>query len=151
MARFIAQNLKPYDLVTVNEKDYRAIGQVISRPTIDGTIMVRRVPDDPNTMVELPLDKLSETTIKWKWVHYAVVSGWDRFPVDMLRYDVAAPANFRLEEDDRGRITTILQDGHPALFVARCSELKAVNWTTERWRSFGWTVSPLKTLKIEGK
>ena len=145
-------NPKPYDLVLVDAGDYKYIGQIISRPTPENTIMVRRVPDDPSTMIEVPLTKLSKPISKKKYVQYAVIVGNLGFPVDMLRYDSATPVNFSIvEKEEYGPISVKLKEGETQLIIGRATELKGQQWTTGRWNSFGWYIKPLKTLKIEGK
>lgn len=74
--------LKPYVQVVVDAGDYHYIGQAISYPTPEQTIMVRRVPDDPSTMEEMKISKLSAPGCKYNYVHYAVVGGRGSFPVD---------------------------------------------------------------------
>jgi hypothetical protein len=146
---------KPYDLAVVQHEDYRHCGQVISKPIGNGGILVQMVPDDPLTMKEVAVSSLQQPFAKYKWVQYAEVSGGGSFPVDMLRYDFACPANFNLSQDDRGRYVTSHIEGWEAaygggdrLYVARCTERKEQEWTAARWNSFGWYVKPLKTLKL---
>lgn len=150
------QSRKPYDLVIVQHEDYAHIGQVISMPIGDGTIQVRMVPDDPCTTVNIALDKLRNPDGKYKWVHYAKVSGQFDFPVDMLRYDFAAPVNFTIGEGELGQITTQFRStpGLPEwkdLIIARCTRTKQTQWTPARWASFSWQIEEIKTAKIEGK
>lgn len=40
---------RPHQLVRVEQEGYTCIGETISHPTPDGTIMVRLVPGDPTT------------------------------------------------------------------------------------------------------
>lgn len=64
--------------------------QAISKPTPDNTSMVRMVPGDPTTMVEVHLgllDKALGTKANYKYIRFARVSGMGPFPEDMLRYD----------------------------------------------------------------
>jgi hypothetical protein len=148
---------KPYTLVDVREGNYSYVGQLISRPIVaDGksTIMVRRVPGDPSTMVELPLDKLLPINrVKVKYVHYAVCSGRLSFPVDMLRYDMATPVNFEFTIDPfyHNTLTKILPSW-PAddtrLIIATARTYNKHPWTDARWVSFGWSVKVLKVLPI---
>jgi hypothetical protein len=144
---------KPYQLVTVDAGEYKYVGQIISNPFED-RVMVRRVPDDPATMEEMTLSSLKPTDRKYKWVSYASVMGKGQFPVDMLRYDMAAPVNFKLVEDRWGGLTrpelTTDEYGHE-LIVATVSETKSRDWTQGRWNSFLWSCKPLKTLRIEGR
>jgi|SRR5215831_10021859 len=145
--------MKPYDLVVVKADGYSYLGQVISHPINDETIMVRRVPDDPATVESMKLTNLAKPTIKYKWVHYATVAGMGTFPVDMLRYDFAAPVNFKLVEDRWGDLTKpelTTEEYGKDLIIASASELKSARWTPDRWRSFIWSIRPMKTLKIRG-
>src|SRR5512146_3316954 len=115
--------LEPFTLVLVHYPSqcvehhdyYTYIGELVSRPVpgTPQTIMVRRVPGHPGTMEEMPVDRLFPLTSKgFHWVHYAAVApipGWlsrSQFPVDMLRYDSAAPVNFRIIEDERCNVKT---------------------------------------------
>ncbi len=49
---------EPYQLVRVRHEDFGHVGEVISRETPEGTIMVRMVPNDPTTLRELPLSMI---------------------------------------------------------------------------------------------
>lgn len=155
--------MRPHELVLVQMDGYQYIGETISYPTPDEIIMVRRAPGDPATLEEVStnrvsplLDKKRRTT--W-WVHYARVSGSGSFPVDMLRYERAAPVNFRLVPRGRGIPSflaerTDLTRGLAALdglFVASLHEQKNAPyaWTPERWASFGWSCIPVKVLRYE--
>lgn len=149
---FTHAKLKPYQQVVLQNDGYSHLAETISYPTPDGTIMVRRVPGDPTTMIEVQLDKLSEATGKYRFVHYAKVHLSFDFPMDMLRYDFAAPVNFQLVEDDWGRVKAILNDGEDSYIVARAHQNKNVDpWTHARWNSFCARVEPMNVLKIEGR
>lgn len=99
-------------------------------------------------MKEVALDKLTLITrvSDHRWVQYAQVSGAFSFPVDMLRYDGAAPANFSLT-DGPGAGVALKPDTGPHLIVGRIVGRKNQPWTIARWNSFSWSVKPLKTLK----
>lgn len=140
--------LKPYDLVLVKRDAYSHIGQVISRP-MEKTIMVRLVPDDPTTIVELPLSCLQRTLYKYKWVQYAEVRGSFCFPIDMLRYDKAAPVNFYIDDDGAMLKDECSED--KAFIIGRAVTRKSQEWTVARWSSFCWSLKELRTLKLEGK
>lgn len=144
--------IRPYTFIDVNEGDYHYIGQVMSFVTPDQTVMVRRVPGHSGTLVEQPMSKLRETARKPKYVHYAAVSGRSSFPVDMLRYDDAAPLNFSFVESDSGRVTCEIDPafGFDELIVATVSDTKRwpPAWTPERWRSFMWSIREVKTEQI---
>ena len=147
--------MKPYDFVSVSHDGYRHAGQVMSYPDGD-TVMVRMVPMDPTTLVEMPLDRLDllDRRSKPKWVHYAKITGYNNggFPVDMLRYDFAAPVNFTLSEDEKGLVVAEENEPDGNLIIARASHLKSRDdvWATHRWNSFGWRIEPVgQPTKIE--
>jgi hypothetical protein len=150
---------RPFDLVRVKEQfldtEVAYFGQLISYPTPEETIMVRRVPDDPSTMVEMPLSAIELVSFprlyRPHWVQYAKVSGRFDFPVDMLRYDSCVPVNFTLEESERGQVITQVTDGGPDLIVAKATSTRQDGFTYARWASFSWTAQGLKTLKIESR
>lgn len=152
----VISKIKIYDLVVVSHEDYSHLGQIISKPLalVDrpATVMVRMVPDDPTTMEEVEISRLRAPNGKSKWVHYAKVFGPERrvFPVDMLRYDFAAPVNFSIDINGYAHLDEE-QDYGTDLIIANCTEHKATFWTDARWASFGWGISYLKTLKIENK
>jgi hypothetical protein len=138
---------KPYQYVSVKHEGYSHVGEVISYEidnSDDQTVMIRLVPGDPSTIVEVPINCIKPVKGNYKWVHYAVTWGFGQFPIDMLRYDCAAPVNFTFNDDGEA----ILNEGEINYIVARCSELKRWTWTYERWRSFMWNIEPLKTLKM---
>lgn len=152
------KELKPYDLVRIRDYNICDInvahyGQVISRSTLERTIMVRHVPDDPSTMEELPISTLELLNkSERRWIQYATVSGRGSFPVDMLRYDYCYPVSFTVDEGERGPVAELNdEENQDVLIVARATDLKAREWTTARWNSFGWMIQPIKSLKIEGK
>ena len=151
MATF-RNELKVHDIVVVNHEDYRHCGEVISRPIGNGGIMVRMVPGDPDTMQEVSVASLSVLNEKPNWVHYAEVSGNFGFPIDMLRYDFAAPVNFTFTGDDRH--TTVYKPENAVwgerLVIAAASLYKQPRWTIDRWRSFCWGIKPLNDVKLEG-
>lgn len=138
-----------YSLVLVQDPmGFAYVGEVLSRPTPENTLMVRNTPNDPCLLRELPISILQRSLLPkhYKWIQYARVSGRGQFPVDMLRYDVCAPANFSLHNDDPlGRITIGIEYeiDKDALFVSRAVARKNQEWTVARWASFGWRVEPL--------
>lgn len=145
--------LKPYSIVNVDKDGYKHFGEVMSFPICDTdppAIMVRRVPGHPGTLEELPIDVLSTPMLgRVKYVHYAAVDGSGSFPVDMLRYDSAAPLNFTLGTE-RGKPVVIESFGFEQLVVAYASSHKAPNWTVARWSSFNWGLRPLHTETLAG-
>jgi hypothetical protein len=160
--------LKPYALVVVERHiagfTYRHIGEVMSFP-IDNqvrgapqTVMVRRVPAHPKTLDELHVTTLSAPISKPKFVHYAEVSdtmlrrGFGSFPVDMLRYEMAAPVNFKLVEHDVFVKAELLADflNEQCFLIAHANAKKTPQWSEARWKSFGWNLEPLHSEKIGG-
>src|SRR5512135_980423 len=90
--------LKPYMLVYVKRDHGHYVGEALSFPTPEHTIMVRRIPGHPGTLEEVPLEKIDTITkvpAGRRWIHYATCHGRGAFPWDMLRYDVAAPLNVK--------------------------------------------------------
>lgn len=156
---------KPYDLVLVSHPDYKHAGEVISRPypsENDHTqflVQVRRVPGDPNTMYEEVVQCLKPLSYKVNFVHYAIVEGRGSFPVDMLRYDFAAPVNFKLEEQSwSGPKAILLGEANDALpkewqgrlvIASGAERPKHGAWTAARWNSFMWHINPVATVKYK--
>lgn len=96
---------KPYQLVYVSEPNvdvqsgmHRYVGEVLSFVTPDDTIMVRRVPGFPGSLVELPIGYLQPCTWSKPCVNVAAVEGKGYFPMDMLRYDSCVPVNFDIAD-----------------------------------------------------
>jgi hypothetical protein len=116
--------------------------------TVGPTAMVRRVPGHPGTLVELPVSCLAAVNkADCKYIHYAIVNSRTErddpmFPVDMLRYDCAAPVNFTIRADDyHGTIASIADStfGWGAeRVVATVSKHRdpARAFCRERWGSF---------------
>lgn len=150
--RRILNAFKPYQLAYVQAGDYQYIGQVMSRETPDGTYMVRRAPGHPGTLDEVSADKLATLhTGKQVFVHYAIVAGRGSFPIDMLRYDQAAPVNFTLDRSHAGGAgcKAVLLDGMgDDLIIAQTSTSIRPNWTSARWSSFLWSVRPLQSERL---
>lgn len=72
-------------------------------------------------------------------VVHAQVTGGGLFPFDMLRYDQCWP---RFETEARRLGDTHMQQ--VTFNVSRYArERNAPGWTVERWRSMGWTLTPL--------
>jgi hypothetical protein len=146
---------KPYNLARVTDPaGFAYIGEVMSYPTPDETVMVRRVPDHPCLLVEVPLSRVEfdeRSAKRIKYVHYAVVRRVDllapvAFPVDMLRYEEAAPVNFKLVDDDR---PMLLQPEYPEDFmIAAATAYRRPGWTAARWESFGWEIEPHRTCSL---
>jgi hypothetical protein len=145
----------PNMLVKVQLKERFYIGEAMSFETPDRTAIVRRVPGHPGTLEEMPVGILSKPLYKPRWVHYATAEMLEPhtcFPVDMLRYDVAVPVNFRLGDncfDDSHNVLVDERMGLTGLVVATTTTSKAQKaWTPERWHTFGWHVQPLRTERI---
>jgi hypothetical protein len=112
--------------------------EIISRPVGDGTIMCRMVPGDPTTLATVRVESLRIPNIKYKYIHFAEVSGWGSFPEDMLRYDCACLYDHNQHEepvDGEGHLTFV---PNGPVRIYRLSTIKKTNWTHERWASFGW-------------
>lgn len=136
--------IKLYDIVTVRHEDYTHYGEVLSRLTPEDTFMVRMVPGHPGTLKEVSASKLMEINRSIRWVHYAEVAGAGSFPIDMLRYDFAAPLNFDPETMELDR-----SFGHDKPVIARASASRMPDWTDGRWSSFLWGVRHVTTERLE--
>lgn len=143
---------RPGQLVSVSAPDYGYTGEAMSFVTPAHTVMVRRVIDHPGTLEEIGIDRLTPLTKeeerRCRWVHYAAVRGSSSFPVDMLRYDRAAPVNFKLV--DNGLSLTAEVDpsfGWEELVIATCAPTSVDPWTHARWSSFLWGVRPLGAVR----
>lgn len=151
MEKQVTTRFKPYSFVRVQQDGYSYIGEVLSFETPEHTLMVRRVPGHPGTLEEMPVSKLSHTDRRPKYVHYASVAGRGSFPVDMLRYEFAAPVNFLLIENEAGIQTMIDHSfGIDELLVATATDTHHQRaWTPERWSSFLWGLREIKTERLE--
>ena len=105
--------------------------EILSKP-FEGLVNVRMIPNDPMTLKEVEVDVLSKPMRMPKWVQYAEVSGSLSFPTDMLRFDACF---LRLDEDK--------------FIVGRAVHKQKQEWTVARWRSFGWMLTPMKTLEMK--
>jgi hypothetical protein len=163
----------PYTLVLCELRDkigYAYYGEAMSYPFPepgsgdDLFVNVRRVPGHPGTLEKVALDRIQIPFHKLKYVHYAQVFGIGQFPVDMLRYDMAAPVNFtpvergilerdpELEKQGIKRVLGVKVDpsfGLPGLWIAATTPTGVQPWCTERWRSFLWSVKHIKTETVE--
>lgn len=124
--------LMPHDLalcVSITSVRERVV-EVISRETPDKTIMVRMVPGEPTTMVEMPVSMLRlRPRGKVRYLHVASVRSSLPFPEDMLRYDNAALFDHTVQEEP------LRSDGEVIVYTV--SDSKAPPWTNARWMSFG--------------
>lgn len=139
--------LVPYQLATILNTDIskrRRVVQIISKPTPDNTIMVRMVPGEPTTMIQLPIEGIEHVnekkplTLAFPYLHVAEVdcSGMV-FPEDMLRYDNAALFDHTMIEQSGQRQT---EKVHVYCFARNRTTLP---WTVKRWESFGAFIKPL--------
>jgi hypothetical protein len=155
------KNLKPYVVCVAQRDGYRHAVELMSFPIpgaalsrdaapADATIMARRVPGHPGTLEELPTDILESTSVKHKWVHYAKVRGTGQFPVDMLRYDFAAPVNFVIGKNWTGPRAGAIDPsfGFDGLVIAQCTPNRNPTWTPARWASFLWRIDELTSQSI---
>lgn len=145
------------DIVRLVERDkygtimFAHAAEVISAPTADRTIMLRRVPGHPGTTIEKPLQDIAPMDTGSYFAHYAEVVGSNHasFPVDMLRYDFCCPYNFSFKDNGSGRIVTAIDPayGRPdRLIVVKISRKSVADWTVARWNSFGWGCVPVPEL-----
>jgi len=147
---------KPYQLVCVKDalpnvtrgiKNHFYVGETISMPTPDATIMIRRVPHFAGTLVELPLSALQPCEWSRAYVHLAQVEGSGSFPIDMLRSDECVPVNFTIDADNHARIIEGLGN---SLVIARCMETSIRKpFDSLRWTSFGWRLTHIDCEKVK--
>jgi hypothetical protein len=84
------------------------------------------------------MGKTMKLSVANKYRTFAVVSGKNVFPVDMLRYDQCFPYG---SNDVYGLFeSTAEETGIFSLILAQDSASPKGNWTPDRWRSFGWTL-----------
>jgi len=115
--------MKPYDLAIT--KAGRVV-QVISYPTPDGTVLIRAVPGEPTTAIEVSLDSIGESCRAiGKYAHLAIMS--NALP-EMLKYEGAYLFDERVV-------------GGPAI-IYKVSDDPKSPWRTERWASFGIEIRP---------
>jgi hypothetical protein len=137
--------MKLYDIVIVRHPDYRHYGEILSLRIPDDTFMVRMVPGHPGTLCQIPAARLMPAN-KIKWVHYAEVNGHGSFPIDMLRYDFAAPLNFSPETKKVNH-----SFGFDGMVVVTATCHRNPRWTTDRWASFNWSIRPIRTVPFPGE
>lgn len=159
--------LAPYQLINAcdparsYEHNHGFIAEAMSFKTPDNTIMVRRVPGHPGTLIELHTDYISgvlpEATRARPWfVHYAIVAGGrsSSFPVDMLRFDQCVPVNFSIKYNGERHIAVIDQPENnligegEALIVAQTSQKRFDPFTHARWGSFLWGCRQIVTEEL---
>jgi hypothetical protein len=139
--------LVPYQLATILNTDIskrRRVVQIISRPTPENTIMVRMVPGEPTTMIQLPIEGIEHVNEKKPlsfpepYLHVAEVD-CNRmvFAEDMLRYDNAFLFDHTLNEESEDR-------PDKPVHVYRLFRARTISpWTIKRWNSFGMSIKPL--------
>lgn len=132
----------------------RYIGEVMSMKTTEGTYMVRQVPQHPGTLIEVKEAQLSEPVQRAKrwWIHYAAIEPVNKLataqiPVDMLRYENAAPANFLIVQDETFVTAQLKQEflSGRGLLIAQTSTNRTPIWSYGRWESFSWRLFNLHT------
>ena len=154
-------NFKPCQFAMLdNPIGYHHPVEVMSFITPDNTYMVRRVVSHPGTLEEVHVNRLTPMSWRPGKVTYLEVSSVVNprgrrlpFPVDMLRYDCAAPLNFKLEPRIVGGYDTGWEAsdvdtsfGFEGLVVAIASPAgRVVAGTVERWNSFSWGVKYIAT------
>jgi len=132
---------KPYQLVLVNAGEYKYIGEVMSFITPSNTVMVRKAPSMPATLVELDIACIERglVTNARRYLHFADVkhiSGPAVFPIDMLRREIASPVNFNPETS---AIDLSMGVDSP-MMVAKLTTVRDALWNYDRWKSFGYEV-----------
>jgi hypothetical protein len=141
--------LKPWQLVYVDKDDQERafIGETVSMPTLDDTIMVRTVPGHPGTAIEVRLDQVELVPAGSWWVHYACIEGKRKhFPADMLRSDQCIPVSFIVEWDEaRGAHAAKTEQPTDMLVVAQVNQRRYGQWTPGRWRSFNWGITEMSS------
>lgn len=143
--------LKPWNIVFVTMPQGRTfIGELVSFPTPDGSIMIRQVPGIAATLLEIPVSAVERLATGFHWVHYAEIRGKGDIPLDMLRYDSAVPFNFTIDEETGAYK---LDEGQPEdtpLIVASLGRYKFVPpFTPKRWESFGWRCDLIKVARVD--
>lgn len=163
------KEFKPHSIVVVQQEGYKHYGEIAS-PRVAAALQdngivkpayynVLRVPGERATVEEVPERRIEmPSTVRRSFrVHYAAVSSrfarrpHAGFPVDMLRYDFAAPLNFHLVDDQvTGGVTCVLDKGFEEwgadLVIASCTQRVNGAWTADRWDSFMWSVQPLRSV-----
>lgn len=90
-----------------------------------------------------------------KWRQEFVVEGKSTFPIDMLRSDRCSPYG----SEDASQISLLCVREHGVLLdkdnlgvkrikLVRYSEVKNGGPTVGRWKSFGWDVVGVETIKV---
>lgn len=146
---------KPYDLALMQVQVSARLRpvEIISRPipaelSKPETIMVRMVPGDPTTMVEVSTNLLRKAPRKRRYCHVAEVTTNFPFPEDMLRYDDAALCDWRQQEELEDSVGRPMFRPDAPVLVYRLDERKTPDWTTARWQSFQCVIRHKLTLDL---
>lgn len=143
--------LRPWVWVWVKMPDSgrRFVGEIVSMPTLEKTIMVRQVPTVAATAIELPTDCIEDFATGWSFLHFAEISGEGSVPLDALIRDNAVPFNFSLNESTH---MATLDPGLPQgtqLVVAAVAPYRHVPaFKPLRWQSHGWTCKPFDVQRL---
>lgn len=139
--------IRPYVLARY---DKRVTVEIISMPwhypdlpngDKQSFVKVRMLPGDPMSMVEVECHRLEKSNLKEPiYLHYASVCGNRAFPKDMLRYDNCQLTPESAAQDDMIEPTEEV--------VVQVSDSKTPRWTTDRWNSFGWYLTPYHTFLL---
>jgi hypothetical protein len=120
---------KPYDLASIKlpVSTRRRVVECVSQPTPDAKIMVRMVPGEPTTMIEVAVKDLLPY-VKKRYCHIASVTMRFGTAEDMLRHDSAALYDHTINESAETHSVPFL--------IYTVNDSKYPVWTVERWFSF---------------
>jgi hypothetical protein len=132
--------LKPYQLgqITTPQSVRKRVIEILSYPTPE-TIMVRMVPGDATTLVEVATSSvLPYQRKRWCHIGHVLADGGLglMFPEDMLRYDHAALCDWTQPEEG-------YYPRADAVLIYTVRDLKKSPWTDGRWLSFSYSVEPV--------
>jgi len=135
------KTLKPFELALVPIGDATIIGQIMSKPTPEGTIMVRRVPGIAGTLEELPISGIEpmipSNQKKFKYLHVATIGSFFKlFPDDMLRYDSCSIIEKVVREPN-------------VWIVGKLTSNRKNPWTEDRWNSFTCSIRKAKCFLLD--
>lgn len=139
--------MKPFGLMQlpVDVSVRKRIVQVVSLPLPNGTIMVRMVPGEPTTMIEMPVANLLPLPSSWNhshWLHVARVNSLFSFPEDMLRREHAFLWDHTIHEFEVPRQKYTGKDDDKTI-IYKINERPASGWNYDRWQSFSCDVQHL--------
>ena len=86
-----------------------------------------------------------------KYIHIAEVRGSGAFPLDMLRYDACWPTH---QEDVLNIGTTLGRNAKErtvsvSTITTHRITKDAIPFTEGRWRSFGWTLTYKRAIRVD--